>query len=222
VSWTAATLVPIASTAKTTRPPRTSVKYTRSVATSRLGVYRKSSCWKGAVCSAMGITDGPRDDWRPADRWCGCARRSRQQHAPQHPTTGRLTRTIGIWLTKFDSCLVELRGFEPLTPCMPLTSQPLAVQHTPPRYLIFALLGRRMATKRHGAACGDVRLRCWQIARASCSNGQHHRSLSRPNQHLRCSALLRRFRIERRANDDASSVMPRAQGWIGTQLEQIL
>jgi hypothetical protein len=44
VTWTAATLVPIASMAKTTRPPSTSVKYTRSVATSRLGVYRKSSC----------------------------------------------------------------------------------------------------------------------------------------------------------------------------------
>jgi hypothetical protein len=41
------------STANTTRPPRTSVKYTRSVATSRLGAYRKSSCWKGAVWSAM-------------------------------------------------------------------------------------------------------------------------------------------------------------------------
>src|SRR5215207_5719909 len=48
VSWIAATLVPIASTAKTTRPPRTSVRYARSAATSRLGVYRKSSCWKGA------------------------------------------------------------------------------------------------------------------------------------------------------------------------------
>src|SRR5215207_4045722 len=59
VNWTAATLVPIASTANTTRPPRTSVRYTRSVATSRLGVYRKSSCWKGAVWSAMSaIPDG--------------------------------------------------------------------------------------------------------------------------------------------------------------------
>jgi hypothetical protein len=54
VSWIAATLVPIASTAKTTRPPRTSVTYSRSAATSRLGVYKKSSCWKGAGWSVTG------------------------------------------------------------------------------------------------------------------------------------------------------------------------
>ena len=59
VSWTAATLVPIASTAKITRPPKTSVKYPRSAATSRLGVYTKSSCWKGAGWSVTA---------RPGDR----------------------------------------------------------------------------------------------------------------------------------------------------------
>jgi hypothetical protein len=64
VNWTAATLVPIASTANTTRPPRFSVKYTRSVATLRLGMYRKSSRWKGALWSAMALTNGWRDDWR--------------------------------------------------------------------------------------------------------------------------------------------------------------
>jgi hypothetical protein len=43
-------------------------------------------------------------------------------------------------------CLVELRGLEPLTSCMPLTSQPLAAHHLPMRYLISALLSRRMAS----------------------------------------------------------------------------
>src|SRR5215211_2950587 len=37
---------PIASTANTTRPPKTSLKYPRSPATSLLGVYTKSSCWR--------------------------------------------------------------------------------------------------------------------------------------------------------------------------------
>jgi hypothetical protein len=41
---------------------------------------------------------------------------------------------------------VELRGFEPLTPCMPSTSQPLTTHHLPPRYLISTLLSRRMAS----------------------------------------------------------------------------
>jgi hypothetical protein len=43
--------------------------------------------------------------------------------------------------------VVELRGFEPLTPCMPLTSQPLATHHLPPRYLLSTLLSMRMASK---------------------------------------------------------------------------
>ena len=42
VSWIAATLVPIASTIKTTRPPRTSVKYQGQEATSRLGACTRS------------------------------------------------------------------------------------------------------------------------------------------------------------------------------------
>src|SRR5262245_10459789 len=45
----------MASTANRTRPPRTSVKYTRSLATSRLGVYRKSSCSSGCSVIAQGI-----------------------------------------------------------------------------------------------------------------------------------------------------------------------
>ena len=47
--------------------------------------------------------------------------------------------------------VVELRGFEPLAPCMPLTSQPLAPQHASTRCLISVLLSTQMAMKRHGA-----------------------------------------------------------------------
>jgi hypothetical protein len=64
-------------------------------------------------------------------------------------------------------CLVGLRGFEPLTPCLPLTSQPLAPQHASTRCLISGLLRIQIATKRNGAGCGDVRLGCWQIAGSS-------------------------------------------------------
>jgi hypothetical protein len=64
-------------------------------------------------------------------------------------------------------CLVELRGFEPLTPCMPLTSQPLAQQHASTRPLTSVLLSTQIAMKRHGAGYGDVRLGCWQIAGSS-------------------------------------------------------
>jgi hypothetical protein len=64
-------------------------------------------------------------------------------------------------------CLVELRGFEPLTPCMPLTSQPLAPQHASTRCLISMLLSTQIAMKRHGAGCGDMRFGCWQIAGGS-------------------------------------------------------
>jgi hypothetical protein len=42
-------------------------------------------------------------------------------------------------------CLVELRGFEPLTPCMPLTSQPLAPQHASTCCLIAVLLSTQIA-----------------------------------------------------------------------------
>src|SRR5438094_10533019 len=54
----AATLAPMPSTAKTTRPPRTSEKYAMSRATSLLGVYRKSSCSNGDASSA-GTRDSP-------------------------------------------------------------------------------------------------------------------------------------------------------------------
>jgi site-specific DNA recombinase len=60
--------------------------------------------------------------------------------------------------------VVELRGFEPLTPCMPLTSQPLAPHHLPKGHHISALLSKPMALRRHGAAYGDVRFGCWRIA----------------------------------------------------------
>jgi len=66
VNWIAATLVPIASTAKTTRPPKTSLKYPRSAATSVLGVYTKSSCWKGVVWSVTVARAGQRVPGRHA------------------------------------------------------------------------------------------------------------------------------------------------------------
>jgi hypothetical protein len=47
-------------------------------------------------------------------------------------------------------CLVELRGFEPLTPCMPLTSQPLTPQRASTRCLISVRLSTQIAMKRHG------------------------------------------------------------------------
>jgi hypothetical protein len=63
-------------------------------------------------------------------------------------------------------CLVELRGFEPLTPCMPLTSQPLAPQHTATRSHTSLLLSRRIRCKRDIAAHSYVRhlllADCWQ------------------------------------------------------------
>jgi hypothetical protein len=63
--------------------------------------------------------------------------------------------------------LVEPRGFEPLTPCMPLTSQPLAPQRASTRPLTSVLLSVHMAMRRHAAGCGDDRLCCWQIAGSS-------------------------------------------------------
>src|SRR5215208_5226370 len=65
VNWTAATRVPIASTANTTRPPKTSLKYPRSPATSLLGVYTKSSCWNGVGWSVTAARTGQRV---PAER----------------------------------------------------------------------------------------------------------------------------------------------------------
>ena len=60
--------------------------------------------------------------------------------------------------------VVELRGFEPLTPCMPLTSQPLAPHQLPTRHLVSALLSRPMVSRRSEAAHGVARPCCWQFA----------------------------------------------------------
>jgi hypothetical protein len=56
---------------------------------------------------------------------------------------------------------------------MPLTSQPIPPQCVPTRYLLLALVSRRMASKRRSAACGDVRLSCWRIAGRFGSHSQH-------------------------------------------------
>ena len=68
-------------------------------------------------------------------------------------------------------CLVELRGFEPLTPCMPLTSRPLTHHHTPTCSRTSAQLRRRAGSRSHSAACGVVRLSCWRIAGRSGPEG---------------------------------------------------
>ena len=83
-------------------------------------------------------------------------------------------------------CLVELRGFEPLTPCMPLTSRRLPSQYVPACFPTSVLLTRRMASKRHGEACGDVRLGCWQTAGRSGVRTPQRQCLARPlaNEHL--------------------------------------
>ena len=49
-------------------------------------------------------------------------------------------------------CLVELRGFEPLTPCIPLTSRWLMPQHVSIRSLLLALVSTPTESMRHGAA----------------------------------------------------------------------
>ena len=65
MSSTAATRVPIASIANRARPPRTSAKYARSPATSRVGVYRKSSRSNGgeggSPTCGHGLEHGPED-----------------------------------------------------------------------------------------------------------------------------------------------------------------
>ena len=65
--------------------------------------------------------------------------------------------------------VVGLRGFEPLTPCMPLTSPPLAPLRASTRYLISLLLSTSMAVDGHrgysARRCEVLLLAdCWQIA----------------------------------------------------------
>ena len=43
--------------------------------------------------------------------------------------------------------VVELRGFEPLAPCMPLTSQPLTPHNSATRLHASVLLSTRMTSK---------------------------------------------------------------------------
>jgi len=60
--------------------------------------------------------------------------------------------------------VVELRGFEPLTPCMPLTSHGFPSQYLPTRCPASVLLSMQLASRRQWAARGVVRLGCWRIA----------------------------------------------------------
>ena len=93
---TAATLVPIASTAKTTRPPRTSVKYPRSAATSRLGVYTKSSCWKGTGWSVTAPAGDDRASHRTRAPGQGALARLINWHPLRSGSTG-LTAKVCTW-----------------------------------------------------------------------------------------------------------------------------
>jgi hypothetical protein len=77
--------------------------------------------------------------------------------------------TIGIWLTKFDSCLVELRGFEPLTPCMPLMlgwfTMPCRTSRAHTTALVSGAVEGRVVRRRE-VACSAVSGK--SLARAPC------------------------------------------------------
>jgi hypothetical protein len=88
----------------------------------------------------------------------GTANRPAPVHQDHHWQKVRAAQAWKVLL------LVELRGFEPLTSCMPLTSHPLALQRAALCFLVSVLLSTRMALRRQGAACGVVRHCCWQIA----------------------------------------------------------
>jgi hypothetical protein len=82
------------------------------------------------------------------------------------PTKPRATR-IGGTTARGANTSAPPSGITPqptLSSDMPLTSQPLMSQHIPMRSLLLGLVSTWMASKRHGAACGDVRLGCWPIA----------------------------------------------------------
>jgi hypothetical protein len=68
------------------------------------------------------------------------------------------------------------------------------------------LLSTQIATKRHGANCGDMRLGCWRIAGKLGPNAQHRPS-EWTTQHRWCSAVLKCIRVERRTDRWLPSVM---------------
>ena len=106
-------------------------------------------------------------------------------------------------------------GIEPLTPCMPLTSQPFTPHRFTTRSHTSVLLSKRMASRRHGAECGIVRHGCWRIAgRSGAGTRQCRRPGASAGSTRTRGALfsLDEFRVERRANDEASSVMASASG----------
>jgi len=89
------------------------------------------------------------------------------RYAIAHRNVRQTALRVGVEVALY---LVERRGFELLTPCMPLTSHPLTSQHTPMCSQASALLSTPMADGRRGAACGVVRPSCRQIAGRFGSN----------------------------------------------------
>jgi hypothetical protein len=112
--------------------------------------------------------------------------------------------------------VVELRGFEPLTPCMPLMlgyfTSPCATSPTHATEQVKGaaegwVVGRRQVTCSAVSGKSLARAPCVVVfgtnAGAVVPAARDHLRLG----HIRCIHLLGRFRVERRANGGASSVM---------------
>jgi hypothetical protein len=112
---------------------------------------------------------------------------------------------------------VELRGFEPLTPCMPSmlgwSTPPCSISRDHTIAQVNAAVENREVRRREvgcGAVSGKSLARAWTVVHG-LDAGATVPALLTTDWHLRCSAVLGRFRVERRANGDASSVMTRAE-----------
>jgi hypothetical protein len=112
--------------------------------------------------------------------------------------------TVGAWRSPLTGGGAE--GFEPLTPCMPLTSQPLRPQRVPTRCP--AVSPGQQADGMEATRCSlwHVRPGCWQVSNRTLGITVPES----PSEHLWCSAVLGRLWVERRANGGASSVYDKA------------
>jgi hypothetical protein len=180
---------------------------------------------------------------RDRDRTCDFCRvkGARPPRAPtQHPAPHHIIAAQRPWQTEATRCcvwrseasflanlwqtalraklgdalrLVELRGFEPLTPCMPS----MRGWFTKPCRTPCPHTTAQVAGAAEGWVVG------WrEVARSAVSGKSLARActavhgmdagaivgaLPTTDWHLRCSAVLRQLRVERRANGQASSVM---------------
>jgi hypothetical protein len=93
-----------------------------------------------------------------------------------------------------------------------INEQPLPLHHSSTPTRTPAQFRVRMGSRRPGACHGIARHRCWRIAgRSGPIRVRHHDSRSASggaSRTLGCSAVLRLFRVERRANGEASSTCP--------------